>query len=135
MASEHKKRILVVEDELDIRELLEIFLTLRGFEVAVAENGRRGLDVLPGFNPDLVLLDLAMPVLDGMGFLAGKRDLPAHRDIPVIVLSARDKNGDVMQAIEMGADNYIIKPFDIEVVISSITRLLATTVPGDARTA
>lgn len=120
-------RILVVEDEADIRDLLQIVLTAQGYEVATAENGRDGLDQLGRFAPDLVLLDLAMPELDGMGFLKGKSKLFDRRDVPVIVLSARDKNGDVMRAMEMGADNYITKPFDTELVLASIERLLAAT--------
>lgn len=125
--SSQSARILVVEDEADIRDLLEIVLTAKGYDVATAENGRDGLAQLGRFAPNLVLLDLAMPELDGMGFLKGKSQLPDRRDVPVIVLSARDKNGDVMRAMEMGADNYITKPFDTELVLSSIERLLAAT--------
>jgi DNA-binding response OmpR family regulator len=120
-----KARILVVEDETDIRELLEIVLMSRGYQVATAENGRAGLDSIMRFRPDLVLADLSMPELDGLGFLEGKSLLPEVAAVPVIVLSARDKNGDVMQAIERGASNYITKPFDTDVVLSSIERLLA----------
>jgi DNA-binding response OmpR family regulator len=120
-----KARILVVEDEADIRELLEIVLMSRGYQVATAENGRAGLDSIMRFRPDLVLADLSMPELDGLGFLEGKSLLPEVAAVPVIVLSARDKNGDVMQAIERGASNYITKPFDTDVVLSSIERLLA----------
>lgn len=119
-----KARILVVEDETDIRELLEIVLMSRGYQVATAENGRIGLDVLQSFRPDLVLADLSMPEMDGLGFLEGKGHLPEVAAIPVIVLSARDKNGDVMQAIERGASSYITKPFDTSVVLASIERLL-----------
>lgn len=119
-----KARILVVEDETDIRELLEIVLMSRGYQVATAENGRVGLDILQSFRPDLVLADLSMPELDGLGFLEGKSRLSEVAAIPVIVLSARDKNGDVMQAIERGASNYITKPFDTAVVLSSIERLV-----------
>ena len=119
-----KARILVVEDETDIRELLEIVLMSRGYQVATAENGRVGLDILHSFRPDLVLADLSMPELDGLGFLEGKSRLSEVAAIPVIVLSARDKNGDVMQAIERGASNYITKPFDTAVVLSNIERLV-----------
>ena len=119
-----KARILVVEDETDIRELLEIVLMSRGYQVATAENGRVGLDILQSFRPDLVLADLSMPELDGLGFLEGKSRLSEVAAIPVIVLSARDKNGDVMQAIERGASNDITKPFDTAVVLSNIERLV-----------
>lgn len=119
-----KARILVVEDETDIRELLEIVLMSHGYQVATAENGCAGLDVLQSFTPDLVLADLSMPELDGLGFLEGKKLLPDVAAIPVIVLSARGKNGDVMQAIERGASAYITKPFDTSVVLARIERLL-----------
>jgi DNA-binding response OmpR family regulator len=128
-AQNAKARILVVEDEADIRDLLEIVLMSRGYQVATAENGRVGLEVLQGFRPDLVLADLSMPDLDGLGFLEGKSRLPDVAAVPVIVLSARDKNGDVMQAIERGASNYITKPFDTKVVLSNIERLLSAA-PG-----
>jgi DNA-binding response OmpR family regulator len=118
------QRILVVEDDADIRDLLEIVLSSSGYDVETAANGRVGLEQLKTFTPDLILLDLAMPELDGIGFLKAKRDLYDVRDIPVIVLSARDKNTDVIEAVEFGADNYIIKPFNTDAVLNSIRRLI-----------
>lgn len=118
-------RILVVEDETDIRDLLEIVLTTRGYRVTTAENGRIGLDRLQCVSPDLVLLDLAMPELDGLGFLKAKREMAAVRNIPVIVLSARDKNTDGVRAVEMGASAFITKPFDTGVILAGVERLLA----------
>lgn len=108
------QRILVVEDDADIRDLLEIVLSSSGYDVETAANGRLGLERLKSFTPDLILLDLAMPELDGIGFLKAKRDQYDYRDIPVIVLSARDKNTDVIEAVEVGADNFIIKPFNTD---------------------
>lgn len=118
------QRILVVEDDADIRDLLEIVLSSSGYDVETASNGRLGLERLKDFKPDLILLELAMPELDGIGFLKAKRDAYDIRDIPVIVLSARDKNTDVIQAVEVGADNYIIKPFNTDAVLNSIRRLI-----------
>lgn len=120
-----KARILVVEDETDIRELLEIVLTSKGYAVTTAENGRAGLDILEGAGPDLVLLDLAMPGLDGLGFLQAKRDMAGVRDIPVIVLSARDRNNDGARAVEMGASAFMTKPFDTGMMLAGVARLLA----------
>jgi len=118
------QRILIVEDDADIRDLLEIVLSSSGYDVETAANGRLGLERLKTFTPDLILLDLAMPELDGIGFLKAKRDQYDVRDIPVIVLSARDKNTDVIEAVEVGADNYIIKPFNTDAVLNSIRRLI-----------
>jgi DNA-binding response OmpR family regulator len=118
-------RILVVEDETDIRELLEIVLTSRGYTVMTAENGRLGLDALARFAPNLVLLDLAMPELDGLGFLEAKRTMADVLDVPVIVLSARDKNTDGVQAVERGARAFMTKPFDTGVMLAGIEKLLA----------
>ncbi|MBP2160386.1 MULTISPECIES: response regulator [Asticcacaulis] len=118
------QRILVVEDDADIRDLLEIVLSSSGYDVETAANGRLGLERLKTFTPDLILLDLAMPELDGIGFLKAKRDQYDYRDIPVIVLSARDKNTDVIEAVEVGADNFIIKPFNTDAVLNSIRRLI-----------
>lgn len=118
------QRILVVEDDADIRDLLEIVLSSNGYDVETAANGRLGLERLKTFRPDLILLDLAMPELDGIGFLKAKRDQNEVRHVPVIVLSARDKNTDVIEAVEVGADNYIIKPFNTDAVLNSIRRLI-----------
>ncbi|WP_443748490.1 response regulator transcription factor [Asticcacaulis solisilvae] len=124
-AQQAPARVLVVEDETDIRELLEIVLMSRGYKVATAENGRVGLEVMARFAPQLILLDLAMPELDGLGFLDAKRQVPDARDIPVIVLSARDKNTDGVTAVEMGASAFITKPFDTGVVLAKVGALLA----------
>ena len=127
MTQQAPARILVVEDETDIRELLEIILMTKGYKVATAENGRVGLEILARFAPELVLLDLAMPELDGFGFLEAKRALPDFRDVPVIVLSARDKSTDGVRAVKTGASAFVTKPFDTGVVLANVETLLATT--------
>lgn len=125
-------RILIVEDEPDIRELLQTILSLAGYDTALAENGRVGLERLAGFRPDLVLLDLEMPEVDGLGFLDGKRGIPEFNDTPVIVLSARGRTTDVRQAIDMGAHNYIVKPFDMCHVLETVQRLARPRPAGTA---
>ncbi len=125
-ASNLSARILIVDDEPDIRDLLETVLSFAGYDTRMAENGREGLELMVQFSPDLVLLDLEMPELDGIGFLKGKSKHFEFRETPVIVLSAKSRNSDVMQAIDMGADNYIAKPFDLFMVLESVQRLTKT---------
>ncbi len=123
-----KPRILVVEDDEDIQMLLYTVLTRDGYAVETAANGAIGLSVLAGFAPDLILLDMAMPDMDGLTFLSRRAGMTEYRDIPVIVVSARDTNKDVMAAIELGADSYVTKPFDNAVLLTNVRRLLENAV-------
>lgn len=119
-----KPRILVVEDDLDIQILLRVLLTRQGYEVSSADSGITALAALAESLPDLILLDMAMPDMDGLTFLQHRGRILEYRDIPVIVVSARDRNTDVMAALEMGADHYVTKPFDNVKLLASIVRLL-----------
>ena len=127
-APAHKHRILIVEDDPDIQILLRVLLTRQNYEVSSADSGVTALDALAQALPDLILLDMAMPDMDGLTFLQRRAEIAAYRDIPVIVVSARDSNADVMAALDMGADHYVTKPFDNPKLLASIGRLL---VPPD----
>jgi DNA-binding response OmpR family regulator len=105
-------RILVVEDEAHIRRVLEYNLKLDGFEVYLAEDGATGLKLARENRPDLILLDWLMPVMNGLQVLAELKTDSSTEHIPVFMLTAKGMLNDVTQAIELGADDYITKPFN-----------------------
>ena len=104
--------ILVVDDDLINRLVLSTNLQGQGYEVATAENGRQALEMLAGQPFDVVLLDLVMPELDGFQVLEQMKHDSAQREIPVIVISALDEMESILRCIEMGATDYLPKPFD-----------------------
>jgi two-component system, chemotaxis family, chemotaxis protein CheY len=122
-------RVLVVEDDDSVALVLADLLEEEGFEVKRANNGRSGLDLLEAFRPQLVLLDLMMPVLDGWGFRAQQRQLaPDLAQIPVLVLSgARDARA---AAADLGAAGVVAKPFEVDALTATVRRLLMA--PGSA---
>ncbi|MDY5585332.1 MAG: response regulator transcription factor [Arcanobacterium sp.] len=125
--SEAKAKILVVDDEPNIRELLSVSLKFAGFEVATAENGREALEVESGFGADLVVLDIMLPDLDGFSVLEELR--MREHDLPVLFLTAKDDVQDKIQGLTIGADDYITKPFSLEEVIARINSVLRRTQP------
>src|SRR5690554_2469221 len=107
--------VLVVEDEPDIRELMSYHLTKEGYVVLQAEHGREALQILKAEQPQLVLLDLMLPELSGIEVLKTIRYTWAMTDLPVIIVSARTDESDIIMGLELGADNYLSKPFSPKV--------------------
>jgi len=106
------RRLLVIDDHDDIRENIAEILSLAGYEAFTAENGKRGVEAAIKEQPDLVICDIMMPELDGYGVLHLLRKNPATEHIPLIFLTARTERADFRKGMEMGADDYITKPFD-----------------------
>jgi len=106
------KKILLIEDNEEIRENTSEILSLAGYEVSMAENGKKGIELAHANKPDLIVCDIMMPVLDGYGVLhlLGKNEEMAT--IPFIFLTAKTERGDVRKGMDMGADDYLTKPFD-----------------------
>jgi two-component system, OmpR family, phosphate regulon response regulator PhoB len=104
--------ILIVDDEAHIRRVLEYNLKMDGFEVYLAEDGAAGLKLIREKKPDVVLLDWLMPVINGLQVLTEMKADSSTEHIPVFMLTAKSLISDVTQAIEMGADDYITKPFN-----------------------
>jgi len=109
---DEKISILVVEDEAHIRRVLEYNLKLDGYEVYLAEDGTTGLKIANDKNPDVILLDWLMPVMDGIQVLTKLKINKNTKHIPVLMLTAKGMLSDVTKALEMGADDYITKPFN-----------------------
>lgn len=118
------KRILVIEDNREIRENASEMLELASYEVYTATNGREGLHIIRSQKPDLILCDIHMPVMDGYGFLENVMKDPALNSIPVIILSAFSERTDVQKGLEQGAAHYIIKPFDDEQLLKVVEAFL-----------
>ncbi len=119
------KKILVVDDEPEVRQLMEHFLTDKGFNVRVAENGRQGLAALESFTPDLVLLDMHMPELDGIETLKQlARRSPAP---PVIMVTVNDDVETTSRLLQLGAADYVPKPFDLDYLEQAINIQLSAT--------
>lgn len=115
-------RVLVVDDEPDLRELYAVNLAEAGHEVVTATNGAEGLGVLERERPDVVLVDLMMPVMDGYEFLRHLRKMPEHQRTPAIVVSAAATGG---FSRRLGADAFVAKPFDADELVSVVERCAA----------
>ncbi|NLE82195.1 MAG: response regulator transcription factor [Rhodococcus sp.] len=115
-------RVLVVDDEPSIVELLSVSLKFQGFEVETAANGAEGLDRARRFQPDAVILDVMMPGMDGMGML--RRLRADGSDAPVLFLTAKDSVDDKVAGLTLGADDYVTKPFSLEEVIARLRTIL-----------
>ena len=119
-----KTTLLVIEDDPDIVELLRYNLEREGFRVLVATDGERGLAEATRLQPDLVLLDLMLPGLDGLEVCRRLRGRDETRAIPVLVLTAKSEETDVVIGLEMGADDYLTKPFSPRELVARVRALL-----------
>jgi DNA-binding response OmpR family regulator len=118
------KRVLVVDDEPNIVLSLEFLLKRQGLEVLTARDGEAGLAEIRRTRPDLVILDVMMPKLDGFAVLEAMRGEPALQGIPVLMLTARGRDTDRKKGIALGADAYLSKPFSTHELIDKVLELL-----------
>jgi DNA-binding response OmpR family regulator len=123
------KKILVIEDEADLRANIVSFLLAEGYEVLIAENGEQGVDVAVREMNDLVVCDIAMPQMDGFGTLFSLRENVTTSRIPFIFLTASNRVYDRKFGIELGANDYITKPFSFDVLLAAIDKRLAAEAP------
>ncbi len=120
-----KKKILVVEDEESLLKLESILLTSKGYEVKGVSNGQEALDAVAEEKPDLILLDIMLPEIDGFEVCRRIKSDENTRDIPVIMLTAKKSREDMARGEKVGADWYITKPFKSAMVIETIQRFLS----------
>ena len=118
------KKVLIVEDDNNIAELLHLYLEKEGFETQVARDGGKGVEMFRSFQPDLVLLDIMLPVMDGWSVLKKIRE---SGKTPVIMLTAKGELEDRVTGLESGADDYIVKPFEMKEVLARIHAVLRRT--------
>lgn len=123
---ENKKRILIVDDEEDIRQILSFNLTINGYQTFEAESVEMA-EQLCVSSFDLLLLDIMLDGMDGISFAKKLRTNPSTADIPIIFISAKDTKEDIIEGLDIGADDYIAKPFGVEEVLARVKSVLRRT--------
>ena len=125
------RKILVVEDDRNISDLIRMYLDKEGFEVHTAYDGGKAVELFRSVGPDMVLLDIMLPVMDGWSVCARIRETSRT---PIIMLTAKSEVFDRIQGLEMGADDYIVKPFEMKELIARINAVLRRTeIPDDTK--
>lgn len=119
-----REKILVIEDEDDIIELLTYNLTKEGYQVSCVTSGEEGLSAARAIHPDVILLDLMLPGIDGLAVCCMLKQDQGTRDIPVVMLTAKSEESDVITGLEVGADDYITKPFSPKIVVARTRAML-----------
>lgn len=127
--NQRKNTVLVIEDEPPIRKLLNITLEGKGYRVVEADNGPEGVRLVASVKPDIVLLDLGLPGMDGKEVIQGVRE---WSQVPIIVCSVRSDDAEIVSALELGADDYITKPFNPDVLLARIFANLRKSVTQEA---
>ncbi|HEY8203896.1 MAG TPA: response regulator [Pyrinomonadaceae bacterium] len=120
-----KPTILIAEDSTDGREMMELLLALKGYQVVGVENGLEAVEVALAKSPDLILIDLELPKLDGLGVTRNLRRHPKLRKTPIIIVSGHDPAKHRQSAIDAGCTDYLLKPIDFD----QLDTILKTTVP------
>ena len=123
-------RIMVVDDDSNICELLRLYLEKEGYEAIIAENGARALALFEKEQPDLILLDVMMPELDGWQVC---RELRKQSEVPIIMLTAKGEVFDKVLGLELGADDYVVKPFETKEVMARIKAVLRRSGAGQKK--
>ena len=118
------QKVLVVEDDNNIAELLRLYLQKDGFEVSHAADGGKAVEMAKEIQPDLVLLDIMLPVMDGWQVC---RELRKTMKMPIIMLTAKGETEDKVSGLEMGADDYIVKPFEVKELLARVHAVLRRT--------
>ena len=121
-----QKRVLVVDDEPKITEVVKLYLEREGFQVASAVDGKQAVERAASFNPDLIILDLNLPDIDGIEVC---RTLRKHSNVPIIMLTGRGEEVDRIVGLEMGADDYVTKPFSPREIVARVRAVLRRHAP------
>jgi DNA-binding response OmpR family regulator len=119
------KRILIADDEPNIVASLEFLMEQAGFEVKLAANGREALELVASFAPDLLILDVMMPEMNGYEVCQRLKSDPATRTVKVVMLSAKGRDVEVAKGLELGADAYVTKPFSTRELVAKVREMLA----------
>ncbi len=117
-------KVLVVDDEPNVLRSLAQYLTIEDFTVETAGNGVEALEKVASFGPELILLDVMMPGMDGFEVLEKIKEDPAHVNTPIIMLTAKDQSADVLKGYQSGATSYLVKPFNLDELVETINQVL-----------
>lgn len=123
MSGKAPKKILIVEDEADIAQLVKFYLEKEGFQTNVAKSGSEALKLLKSERPDLVILDLMLPEMDGIEVCKKVRSAPDTALTPIIMLTAKAEESDIIVGLELGADDYVTKPFSPKALVARVKAL------------
>lgn len=126
-AASKKHVVLVVDDQTNVRNILEFNLKRRGFEILAAPDGLAALSLATNHVPQLILLDIMMPGIDGYQVLEKLRSTPKTAQIPVLIVSAKGTEDDILRALKLGARDYIVKPFNLELLMQKVFKLIEST--------
>jgi CheY-like chemotaxis protein len=118
-------KILIAEDERDIRDLVAFTLRFAGYEVFAAANGEEAVEMAPDVNPDLILMDVRMPRMTGYEACRIMKLNPDLKDIPIVFLSAKGQEAEIQQGLDAGAEEYLLKPFAPDQLTSHVKTILA----------
>jgi DNA-binding response OmpR family regulator len=118
-------KILIAEDERDIRDLVAFTLRFAGYEVVPASNGEEAVELAPKENPDLILMDVRMPRMTGYDACRVLKANPQMKDIPVVFLSAKGQESEIQTGLEVGAEEYLLKPFAPDQLTERVKAILA----------
>jgi CheY-like chemotaxis protein len=118
-------KILIAEDERDIRDLVAFTLRFAGYEVFAAANGEEAVEMAPNVNPDLILMDVRMPRMTGYEACKIMKLNPELKDIPIVFLSAKGQEAEIQQGLDAGAEEYLLKPFAPDQLTSHVKTILA----------
>ena len=127
---EQGAKVLVVDDEPNVLRSLVQYLTIEDFEVETASNGVEALEKVDSFSPELILLDVMMPGMDGFEVLDKVKEKPGHKDTPIIMLTAKDQSSDVLKGYQSGATSYLVKPFNLDELVETINQTLGRKTEG-----
>ncbi|KMP10294.1 ArsR family transcriptional regulator [Candidatus Nitromaritima sp. SCGC AAA799-C22] len=119
-----KENILVVEDEEDIQELVQFNLLKESYRVTCVGSGEEGLETARSLTPDLMILDLMLPGVDGLEVCRRLKEDPATKKIPIVMLTAKGEESDIVAGLELGADDYVTKPFSVRVLVTRVKTVL-----------
>ena len=122
------KKALIVEDDINIAELIQLYLERDGFEVCLAYDGGKAVSLFREFSPDIVLLDLMLPVMDGLQVC---REIRKDSSVPIIMLTAKGETTDKITGLETGADDYMTKPFEVKELLARIHAVMRRSEPEE----
>lgn len=131
---ETKATILVADDDLNLRKVVRLFLEMANYSVLEAKNGKEAVDTAVRNEPDAILLDVMMPIMDGFSACTQLKSMPQTQNIPVVMCTARGTKDDLVSALKGGADDYVVKPFKRDILLQKVEKVLKAKIKAETTT-